>query len=71
MYIYVIAFILLLFFVITLFTFLLQIPEEEKDLNPHDHIIHVYHFIKDTPQNQVGSIHKWLVLLYIMCIFSS
>ncbi|XP_056171642.1 ubiquitin C-terminal hydrolase 12-like isoform X4 [Syzygium oleosum] len=30
-----------------------EIPEEEKDLGPHDRLIHVYHFTKETPQNQL------------------
>ncbi|KAK8662108.1 hypothetical protein V6N13_091696 [Hibiscus sabdariffa] len=30
-----------------------EIPEEEKNLGPHDRLIHVYHFLKDTTQNQV------------------
>ncbi|KAL4200392.1 hypothetical protein AMTRI_Chr03g56220 [Amborella trichopoda] len=30
----------------------LFIPEEEKNLGPHDRLIHVYHFTKDTTQNQ-------------------
>ncbi|CAL5343071.1 unnamed protein product [Camellia sinensis] len=30
-----------------------RIPEEEKNLGPHDRLIHVYHFMKDTAQNQV------------------
>ncbi|KAI8006041.1 Ubiquitin carboxyl-terminal hydrolase 12 [Camellia lanceoleosa] len=30
-----------------------EIPEEEKNLGPHDRFIHVYHFMKDTAQNQV------------------
>ncbi|KAF9675045.1 hypothetical protein SADUNF_Sadunf10G0190700 [Salix dunnii] len=30
-----------------------KIPEEEKNLGPHDRLIHVYHFTKDTTQNQV------------------
>ncbi|KAL3838137.1 hypothetical protein ACJIZ3_022728 [Penstemon smallii] len=30
-----------------------EIPEEEKNLGPHDRLIHVYHFVKDTAQNQV------------------
>ncbi|KAG5237924.1 NtN2 family protein [Salix suchowensis] len=30
-----------------------EIPEEEKNLGPHDRLIHVYHFTKDTTQNQV------------------
>ncbi|KAL6311859.1 hypothetical protein AAG906_021585 [Vitis piasezkii] len=29
-----------------------EIPEEEKNLGPHDRLIHVYHFMKDTTQNQ-------------------
>ncbi|KAF3651250.1 Ubiquitin carboxyl-terminal hydrolase 12 [Capsicum annuum] len=29
-----------------------MIPEEEKNLGPHDRLIHVYHFMKDTTQNQ-------------------
>jgi len=34
-------------------SFGLQIPEEEKNLGPHDRLIHVYHFTKDTAQNQM------------------
>ncbi|KAF6169872.1 hypothetical protein GIB67_034264 [Kingdonia uniflora] len=30
-----------------------QIPEEEKDLGPHDRLIHVYHFNKDPSQNPI------------------
>ncbi|XP_011626363.1 ubiquitin carboxyl-terminal hydrolase 13 isoform X1 [Amborella trichopoda] len=30
-----------------------EIPEEEKNLSPHDRLIHVYHFTKDTTQNQM------------------
>ncbi|XP_070051088.1 ubiquitin C-terminal hydrolase 12 isoform X1 [Nicotiana tomentosiformis] len=30
-----------------------EIPEEEKNLGPHDRLIHVYHFTKETPQNQM------------------
>nr|XP_043609008.1 ubiquitin C-terminal hydrolase 12-like isoform X2 [Erigeron canadensis] len=30
-----------------------EIPEEEKNLGPQDRLIHVYHFIKDTAQNQM------------------
>ncbi|KAF9676494.1 hypothetical protein SADUNF_Sadunf08G0007800 [Salix dunnii] len=30
-----------------------EVPEEEKNLGPHDRLIHVYHFMKDTTQNQV------------------
>ncbi|XP_064961980.1 ubiquitin C-terminal hydrolase 12 isoform X2 [Musa acuminata AAA Group] len=29
-----------------------EIPEEEKNLSPHDRLIHVYHFTKDPNQNQ-------------------
>jgi len=32
---------------------MLQIPEEEKNLGPHDRLIHVYHFMKDPNQNQM------------------
>ncbi|RZB42781.1 Ubiquitin carboxyl-terminal hydrolase 13 [Glycine soja] len=30
----------------------LEVLEEEKNLGPHDRLIHVYHFLKDTTQNQ-------------------
>ncbi|KAJ1410275.1 Ubiquitin specific protease, conserved site [Sesbania bispinosa] len=30
-----------------------EIPEEEKNLGQHDRLIHVYHFTKDTAQNQM------------------
>ncbi|KAL7228353.1 hypothetical protein ACSBR2_007135 [Camellia fascicularis] len=30
-----------------------EIPEEEKNLGPHDRLIHVYHFMKVTAQSQV------------------
>ncbi|CAI9265965.1 unnamed protein product [Lactuca saligna] len=30
-----------------------EVPEEEKELGPQDRLIHVYHFMKDTAQNQV------------------
>ncbi|KAK8942800.1 Ubiquitin carboxyl-terminal hydrolase 13 [Platanthera zijinensis] len=30
-----------------------EIPEEEKNLGPHDRLIHVYHFMKDLNQNQM------------------
>ncbi|CAI9268201.1 unnamed protein product [Lactuca saligna] len=30
-----------------------EIPEEEKDLAPTDRLIHVYHFTKETAQNQM------------------
>lgn len=35
----------------------LQVPEEEKDLGPQDRLIHVYHFTKDTAQNQVVCVY--------------
>lgn len=31
----------------------LQIPEEEKNLGPHDCLIHVYHFMNEENQNHV------------------
>ncbi|CAK8537193.1 unnamed protein product [Lathyrus sativus] len=30
-----------------------EIPEDEKNFGPHDRMIHVYHFLKDTAQNQM------------------
>ncbi|KAK6942493.1 MATH/TRAF domain [Dillenia turbinata] len=30
-----------------------EIPEEEKSLGPHDRLIHVYHFTKESAQNQM------------------
>ncbi|KAI9082340.1 hypothetical protein K1719_035763 [Acacia pycnantha] len=30
-----------------------EIPEEERNLGPHDRLIHVYHFTKDTTRNQM------------------
>ncbi|KAJ8439362.1 hypothetical protein Cgig2_022499 [Carnegiea gigantea] len=30
-----------------------EIPEEEKNLGPYDRLIHVYHFTKETAQNQM------------------
>ncbi|EXC03812.1 Ubiquitin carboxyl-terminal hydrolase 12 [Morus notabilis] len=41
------------FFFPTLFLILFNIPEEEKNLGPHDRLIHVYHFTKETAQNQM------------------
>ncbi|GAB2296160.1 CSN-associated deubiquitinating enzyme Ubp12 [Dionaea muscipula] len=32
-----------------------EIPEEEKNLGPHDRLIHVYHFIMEVAQNQTLS----------------
>ncbi|XP_038987971.1 ubiquitin carboxyl-terminal hydrolase 12-like isoform X5 [Phoenix dactylifera] len=34
-----------------------KVPEEEKNLGPHDRLIHVYHFMKDTSQNQMVKNH--------------
>ncbi|TXG49238.1 hypothetical protein EZV62_025113 [Acer yangbiense] len=31
----------------------IEIPEDQKNLGPHDRLIHVYHFMRDTAQNQV------------------
>ncbi|XP_057549722.1 ubiquitin C-terminal hydrolase 12-like [Amaranthus tricolor] len=31
-----------------------EIPEEEKNLGSHDRLIHVYHFTKETAQNQMS-----------------
>ncbi|PWA85934.1 MATH-like protein [Artemisia annua] len=30
-----------------------EIPEDEKNIGPQDRLIHVYHFIKDSAQNQI------------------
>eukprot|EP00246_Nothoceros_aenigmaticus_P013115 TRINITY_DN439_c0_g3_i1.p1 TRINITY_DN439_c0_g3~~TRINITY_DN439_c0_g3_i1.p1 ORF type:complete len:1081 (+),score=256.97 TRINITY_DN439_c0_g3_i1:216-3458(+) len=30
-----------------------EIPDEEKDLGPHDRLIHVYHFTRDASQNHM------------------
>ncbi|KAF7815408.1 ubiquitin carboxyl-terminal hydrolase 12-like isoform X1 [Senna tora] len=35
-----------------------EIPEEEKNLGPHDRLIHVYHFNKDTAQSQMERLKK-------------
>lgn len=35
-----------------------EIPEEQKNLGPHDRLIHVYHFMKETAQNNV-QIHNF------------
>lgn len=39
-------------FVLTLFI-LIQVPDEEKNLGPNDRLIHVYHFTKESAQNQM------------------
>ncbi|GMP99193.1 hypothetical protein CsSME_00046759 [Camellia sinensis var. sinensis] len=36
-----------------------NIPEEEKNLGPHDRLIHVYHFTKETAQNQMQQIQNF------------
>lgn len=38
-------------------TYILQIPEEEKNLGPQDRVIHVYHFTWDTAEDQM----VWIV----------
>lgn len=43
-----------------------QIPEEEKNIGPHDRLIHVYHFTKDTAQNQMVNSFNWFISF---CIF--
>jgi hypothetical protein len=35
------------------FSLYVQIFEEEKELGPQDHLIHVYHFIHNASQNQI------------------
>ncbi|XP_056171641.1 ubiquitin C-terminal hydrolase 12-like isoform X3 [Syzygium oleosum] len=40
-----------------------EIPEEEKDLGPHDRLIHVYHFTKETPQNQLNFGEPFLLVI--------
>ncbi|KAF3669131.1 putative protein EIN4-like, partial [Capsicum annuum] len=35
-----------------------EIPEEEKNLDPHSRLIHFYHFMDDTAQNQ-ASVHHY------------
>ncbi|KAF5182406.1 Ubiquitin carboxyl-terminal hydrolase 12-like protein, partial [Thalictrum thalictroides] len=36
-----------------------EIPEEEKNLGPHDRLIHVYHFTKDASQNQLQQVQNF------------
>lgn len=46
----------------------LQIPEEEKNLGPHDCLIHVYHFMNEENQNQVVislTLCIWLKFVYV------
>lgn len=44
---------------------ILQIPEEEKNIGPQDRLIHVYHFTKDTAQNQMVNSFNAFILFYI------
>lgn len=44
-----------------------QIPEEEKNLGPQDRLIHVYHFSKETAQNQM----VWSHLEFFKITFSN
>lgn len=41
-----------------------QVPEEEKNLGPNDRVIHVYHFTKDTAQNQMVVATKCLATMF-------
>ncbi|XP_030531793.1 ubiquitin C-terminal hydrolase 12-like isoform X2 [Rhodamnia argentea] len=41
-----------------------EIPEEEKDLGPHDRLIHVYHFTKETAQNQLNFGEPFLLVIH-------
>ncbi|KAI6673936.1 hypothetical protein NL676_001842 [Syzygium grande] len=41
-----------------------EIPEEEKDLGPHDRVIYVYHFMKETPQNQLNFGEPFLLVIH-------
>lgn len=48
-----------------------QVPEDEKNLGPHDRMIHVYHFLKDTAQNQMVRLNVLYVYdLFIKCLKS-
>jgi len=47
---------------------LLQIPEEEKSLGPHDRMIHVYHFLKDTAQNQMVRLNGFAVYAFYLVL---
>lgn len=47
----------------------LQIPEEEKNLGPHDRLIHVYHFTKETAQNQMVLIQNKSTELFFFLSF--
>lgn len=53
-----------------------QVPEEEKNLGPDNRLIHVYHFNKETAQNQMVynmdeliNIHDlfWLLRYFLEC----
>ena len=41
-----------------------QIPEEEKNIGPNDRLILVYHFAKETGQNQVRISYQAFVLFF-------
>lgn len=45
-----------------------QIPEEEKSLGPHDRMIHVYHFLKDTAQNQMVRLNGFAVYTFFYLV---
>ncbi|KAK3017522.1 hypothetical protein RJ639_007459 [Escallonia herrerae] len=46
-------------FAICLTIFDNRIPEEEKNLSPDDRLIHVYHFTKETAQNQMQQVQNF------------
>lgn len=43
--------------------FCIQIPEEEKNFGPHERLIHVYHFITETAQNQLVRLHTYAEII--------
>ncbi|GER45747.1 ubiquitin carboxyl-terminal hydrolase [Striga asiatica] len=45
-----------------------EIPEEEKNLGPNDRLIHVYHFTKDSSQNQVVLYHYCFYVYTYLCV---
>ncbi|KAJ6923886.1 ubiquitin carboxyl-terminal hydrolase 12 [Populus alba x Populus x berolinensis] len=46
-----------------------KIPEEEKNLGPQDRLIHVYHFTKESGQNQMRGFQ--VLTLYYICVLNS
>eukprot|EP00252_Welwitschia_mirabilis_P016663 TRINITY_DN3688_c0_g3_i1.p1 TRINITY_DN3688_c0_g3~~TRINITY_DN3688_c0_g3_i1.p1 ORF type:complete len:1111 (+),score=262.49 TRINITY_DN3688_c0_g3_i1:336-3668(+) len=40
-----------------------EIPEEEKNLGPHDRVIHVYHFTRDVSQNHIQNFGEPFLLV--------